>query len=172
MAFFPWVDFMSSAEDYDSKMAAENRQLSVPVKTEDEKRMAVIESLAGLGGSTSVHNFVGEPVHIWRMITLGENKSEPGADLPAGTKIGIVNWYLHRIRIEDQATGEVAEPVRTVLYTDEGKIYHFVSEGIVKAVANIIRGFGLGPYNPPVQVEVLPIKTNSKRTMLTLIPAE
>lgn len=147
-------------------------QLTTTQRPQGDGRMAIVEALAGLGEKASLHNFEGSPAQVWRMVTLGENKSTPGNDLVGKGKVSVTNWYLHRIRLEDAKTGEISEPVRTVLYTKDGGIYHFVSDGIVKAMAGLIKTFGIGPYDPPIDVEVLEIRTNNGFKMMTLAPAE
>lgn len=163
---------MSIAGDYENPADAESKGRELALLNSDDVRMSTVEALAGLGNQSSIHNFTGDNVSIWRQITLGENKSESGADYAGKGAIGIVNWYLHRIKLAGNADGEYSEPVRTVLYTDDGKILHFVSDGIVKAVASLIKVFGIGPYKPAIKVEILSIKTSGGFKMLTLIPAE
>lgn len=162
-----------STDDLQTALAeSEGKELTITSTMILDPRMGIVEALAGIGNKSSIHNFEGTPKEIWRNLTLGENMAEAGADYVGRGPIGVQNWYLHRIRLDAKEGGEFTEPVRTVLYTEDGKILAFVSDGIVKAVANIIKVFGIGPYKPAIKVEVLAIRTANKFTMLTLVPAE
>lgn len=165
-------DCMSTAEDYDGANETTIKNAPLVPSSGKSQQMATVEALAGIGENASIHNFHGSKTEIWRALTMGENMAQPLSAMVGQGPIEVVNWYLHRVRIEQADGGEIIEPVRTVLYTADGKILAAVSEGIVKAVATIIKTFGLGPYNPPIKVEVMAIKTSSKFTMLTLVPAE
>jgi len=149
-----------------------NRSVPAKVESEGDMRVAVATDLAGLLPRSFVHNFTGTAAERWRMMSLGENASEPGGDLPSSIIIPIDHWYMHRIRLVDPQTGEETEPIRTVLFTGEGKIYHFVSDGVAKSLAKIISAFGVGPYHPPISVTVGQIKTRKGFKTTVLLPAD
>lgn len=162
---------MSTAEDFDDAKQPESENRQVALRNDVNETKGEVAALLGQSGPQQVHNIKGDKLHVWRMLTLGENKAEPLTSIVNGDPIEVTNWYLKKVEIEDAATGEIQEPIRTVLYTADGKIYACTSVGIAKSMAGIIEVFGVGPYNPPIKVEVMEVTTAKKRKMLTLIPA-
>ena len=138
----------------------------------DDPRIQLANDLAGLRGASSVHNFEGSETDKWRMITLAENDSVPGSEYAGGPVFMLKYWYLHRIKLVDAKTGEVTEPIRTVLLDNDGLKLHFVSDGIAKSMAKIIQVFGVGPYTPPIPLEIMEIRTRLGFKTLVLVPAK
>jgi len=163
---------MSDVEVTPVEKEETGRELAVTLPIEGDVRVAVAIDLAGLLPRSFVHNFTGTNADKWRMMSLAENASEPGGELPSSVVIPIEHWYMHRIRIVDPKTGEESEPIRTVLFAGEGKIYHFVSDGVAKSLAKIIGVFGVGPYHPPISVTVGSIRTRAGYRTTVLLPAD
>ena len=162
---------MSTAEDFeDAEVTTGKAIVPAEVPKADQTAMAV-NALLGQSGPQAVHNLTGSQVEVWRALTLGENKADSLSDLVGKGPIAVKNWYLKKVEIIDPATGEVQEPIRTVLYTDDGRILACTSNGIAKSMAGIISVFGVGPYDPAIKVEVIEVTTARKFKMLTLIPA-
>lgn len=118
-----------------------------------------------------VHNFDGDAREIWRMsafATAGQTKAKEDA---FGVTIPVKWIYCHMVQIRDVETGEISDGVRTVLMTPDKECYAFASDGIAQSVADIFRTFGFKPFDPPLELKVLPIKTRAGWQTLKLVPA-
>lgn len=82
----------------------------------------------------------------------------------------LVNWIARRIELTDDETGESSPAIRIVLLDDHGDTMTFVSVGIGASLDLIRTLRGDGPYDPPIPVVVLPVKTRRGHQTLKLRP--
>lgn len=130
---------------------------------------AVIESVLGELDGPSMNNFDGDQMNRWRLRSAACGPDCIGFDPESNTVMAIKYFYAHRIRMVSDR-GEITEPVRCVLMDGNGDNRAFVSDGVAKDLADLIRMFGLGPYDPPIRVKVRQIKTRKGFRMYTLVP--
>lgn len=118
----------------------------------------------------SVHNFPGTPQEQWRMRALACGAACKGFDdMPEGG-IELKWWYVHRVEMVAQQTGEVIEPFRVVLMTPEQHCYGFVSEFMVRELDGIREMFGEGPYDPPLKIRVVKAKSRKGFNFYSIEP--
>lgn len=67
-----------------------------------------------------------------------------------GQTINVTNIGRQAVTMVDSNTGEIVQGVRTILFTDDGKLYSCVSEGIGKSLGMIFRLWKQPPWNPPL----------------------
>jgi hypothetical protein len=165
------MDFMNDASYDDSVVPQSQSGDKARITSADDTRTAIINDLETLLPSASVSNFQGSPMERWKMAAKGQNESQPGNELDSAAVIALKYWYMHRVQMM-KADGEVTNPIRTVLFDANGQIWHFVSDGIARALAQLLQFVGNGELNPPVNIKVVKIKTANKRETMSLIPAE
>lgn len=78
--------------------------------------------------------------------------------------IFIKDIYCEEIERIDPETGEVQNLKKTVLIDPEGNSFFSVSNGIFRAVQNLIRIFGYPTYTNPVHVKVIAVKLKKGQT--------
>jgi hypothetical protein len=81
-------------------------------------------------------------------------------------------WYAHIVEPVDPSTGEVQRCIRVVLMSPEGQTTSFTSGGVIDSLDMIRRSLGDGPYDPPLWVRLVRIKTRHKRTIFRLEAVE
>lgn len=62
-------------------------------------------------------------------------------------------WYMHEIDAVT-AGGEVIATPRTVFISRDGQTLSFVSESVIDCLADLVKYFGAGPWNPPLGLRV------------------
>lgn len=121
------------------------------------------------GLTRSASNFPDDPRERFFMESLAEGDDvQPGEDWEGTFRL--VWWYCHRIELEDD--GELIDTVRTVLIDDQGNAIKFVSDGIRKDLFRIIAAFGLEKLDPPLPVEVKPVRTRKGFRIFRLLPVQ
>jgi hypothetical protein len=81
-------------------------------------------------------------------------------------------WYAHIVEPVDPSTGEVQRCIRVVLMSPAGETTSFTSTGVIDSLDMIRRSLGDGPYDPPLWVRLVRIKTRHKRTIFRLEAVE
>jgi hypothetical protein len=81
------------------------------------------------------------------------------ADKVIGHTFLCAHVLAHGVEMEDAASGELREAVRSVLIGPEGRTLAFVSAGALKSLRLLIMLYGRGPWEP-----ALPVKVNQVRT--------
>lgn len=79
-------------------------------------------------------------------------------------EIFIKDIYCEEIERTDPETGEIQVLKKTVLIDPDGNSYFSVSNGIFRAVENLIRIFGYPTYTEPVHVRVVSVKLKKGQT--------
>jgi hypothetical protein len=121
-------------------------------------------------GEGPFHNFVGDTQELWRFIAkMTGGDSIKGADC-LGSIIELKHYYVHNIEMENRNTGELITVPRTALMDSEGKVYTFVSNGIVDAIDTIRSIFGDGPYASNVKFKVISVRTRIGSTTYSIVP--
>ena len=111
----------------------------------------------------AVNNFDGTPINRWDLELLSTGADCLKGSEMIGEKIRIKYYYLHRVELADQHTGEIISTIRTVLISPDRIAVAFISEGIAKSLYSTITHLGKGPYDPPLEVSVRQISTGSGR---------
>lgn len=163
---------MSTAENTGVGSQPDRDAIQNQITSQDDERIALANNLEGLLPQQSLHSFGGDKANVWKMMAKGQNGSSPGKELSPDATIALQHYYMHRVTLVNAKTGEITTPIRTVLYDANGDMWHFVSDGIANAVAQMIQAFGTGEFNPPVNVKVKKITTRSGMSTMSLIPAE
>lgn len=76
----------------------------------------------------------------------------------AGGVIVTEHILSHPVTIEKE-DGELEEALRVVLVDNQGKTYSSVATGVKKSISNLFMIFGLPPYNPPVKLKAVEVRT-------------
>jgi Phage Single-stranded DNA-binding protein len=77
---------------------------------------------------------------------------------------------IHPVRFEDDATGEVVDAFRTVLFMVDGRSFASVSSGVNKSIALLIKTFGPPTWKGglPLLLERIATRRGRSRYRLTL----
>lgn len=118
----------------------------------------------------SVHNFPGTPQEQWRMRALACGATCRGFDDLPEQGIDLKWWFVHRVEMVAQNSGEVIEPFRVVLITPDMSAYGFVSEFMVRELDGIRECFGDGPYDPPIKVKIVKAKSRKGFQFYSIAP--
>lgn len=155
--------------DVDSKA---DSQEGASQQTEQKQQLAMRQdAVFGEASGREFHNFVGNQQQQFKLLSLATGPSCGNADNAiADGIIPLRFYYAHVVSIEQQG-GEVAEVTRCVLITKDLKAYAFVSDGIRNDLRRIIGIFGVGPYDPPLQLKIVPQKTRAGMRIYSIVPA-
>lgn len=166
-----WEPLMSTGEGEALDSVTEKESTQAATTTADDQRIALANNLDALLPTQALHNFGGSPSENWKLMAMGQNGSSPGSDLDKDSVIQLRYFYMHRVTMVDPKNGEITNPIRTVLYDANGQMWHFVSDGIAKAVGQLIQAFGVNEFAPPVPIKIVELRTRSGHRTLSLIPA-
>lgn len=142
-----------------------------PLMSTEEKTHAVIQQVLGNAAAPYFHNFPGDPRAQWAMIAKCEGGDVIDRDTLGEQAFPLSMFYVHKVTVNGKTPGELVDTVRTVLIDPKGKMVGFVSEGIAKSLARIIQTFGLGPYDPPLNVKVATVKVGGGHKTYAIVPA-
>jgi hypothetical protein len=129
-----------------------------------------IVRLFGENGLAEIHNFDGNARNQWRLRALACGGSGIKGDDCLDIPIDVKYVFCHRIEIEDRKTGEVSYPIRTSIITPSGDVYCWVSDVVAKDVAGMLKAFGCVPFDPPLTVKCIEVKTSGPNKIKTLVP--
>lgn len=115
---------------------------------------------------------VGLPGSLWtsfvkgdrsQMLVMGKALTNPDVELAEyiDKPIQLVHLLLHKCNTVNKQTGEIEEFVRSVLIDADGVSYATGSDVVSRTLAQFVAMFGLPPYNPPLPVKVLKVKSSS-----------
>ncbi len=145
----------------------------VPTEVMKENaRRELVSQVMGDVAAPTIHNFQGTNLEVWKQIAAIGAATCMDFDDVQDSGIQIHQFYVHQVQFVDEKTGEVNEGIRTVLIPKVGPPFACVSDGIARDLAGIIRTFGFGPYEPPISVMPVSIKTRKGRKTYRLVPQE
>lgn len=122
----------------------------------ENTNQAIFSSIKGTDRATSIK--------IYNAI----NSSENSLSDHLGEVLEITDMVAHPIELEDDVTKEKIQAMRVVLLTADGVGYHSVSGGVVSSLQKIIGIVGQAPWNEPLQVSPVEVKTRKGFKTLTL----
>jgi len=131
---------------------------------------AVVESVLGNLESRAFHNFVGDELQVWQQVSKATGPDTIPADKVLGEKIRLVHFYCHQVMIAGPSAGEYVDAIRVVLIDADKQGYSFASNGVASDLARIIGAFGMGPYNPPIEICVKQFRTRMGRNAYSIQP--
>lgn len=137
-----------------------------------EKQMELMSTVMGDTGAPTLHNFQGDNMQVWKQISKVSSAECTGFDDIGDEGVELHNFYVHQVEFEEATGGELSQGIRTVLIPKEGKPFACVSDGIAKDLFEIIHTFGFGPYDPPIQVKPVAVKTRKGRKTYRLVPVD
>ncbi|HDR4470848.1 MULTISPECIES: hypothetical protein [Bacillus cereus group] len=103
-------------------------------------------------------------IKVYNAINSSEN---PLAD-HRGEVLQITDMVAHAITLEDEVTKENVDALRVVLVAKDGKAYHAISQGVVSSIQKIISIVGPAPWNEPLEIVPVEVKTRKGFKTLTL----
>ncbi|MRD28069.1 hypothetical protein GH869_28425 [Bacillus thuringiensis] len=96
------------------------------------------------------------------------NSSENALADHKGEVLQITDMVAHAITLQDEVTKEDVEALRVVLVAKDGTAYHAVSQGVVSSIQKIISIVGPAPWNEPLEIVPIEVKTRKNFKTLTL----
>lgn len=96
------------------------------------------------------------------------NSSENALADHKGEVLQITDMVAHAITLEDEVTKENVDALRVVLVAKDGKAYHAISQGVVSSIQKIISIVGPAPWNEPLEIVPIEVKTRKGFRTLTL----
>ena len=121
------------------------------------------------GGSPPIHNFDGDKLAQFRLITLATSGlCKPGKDA-LNQPIDLKYFYCHLVEMEAKVGGELFDAYRVVLVDKAGDAYGFVSTGILDGLETVIQCFGVGPWTDPMVVKIMETNTRKGNRTYNLI---
>lgn len=137
-------------------------------------------SLVSIPCLSLLRDEVSEGACIWSFDpSLPENEAKVWAvDLPGSREwiqhvaepFNLVDWCVKRIVMENEETGDEVPALRVVLMGTDGDTMSFVSVGVAASLDLIRTLRGDGPYDPPIPIVVVPVKTRHGYNTLKLRP--
>jgi len=122
----------------------------------ENTNQAIFSSIKGTDRATSIK--------IYNAI----NSSENSLSDHLGEVLAITDMVAHPIELEDEVTKQTIQAMRVVLLTANGVGYHSVSGGVVSSLQKIIGIVGQAPWDEPLQVSPIEVKTRKGFKTLTL----
>lgn len=143
---------------------------NLPAVSPDQR--ALIQEALGGSGLPVLHNFQGDKLEVWRQATraTGPDVSSVGDHL--GERIPIKWFYVHRVSILNDQTGEYSTPCRVVFVTPDKRQFACVSDQVARDLFGVIQCFGMGPYDPAIDVQVVEVKTRKGFRCYRVVPVE
>ncbi len=138
----------------------------------EELQERKLQSVFGDTAAPVLHNFQGTNMEVWRKIATVTAADCLDFDSIGEDGIELFEFYVHSVEFVDDATGQVTNGIRSVLIPREGQPFACVSDGIARDLSGIIRTFGFGPYDPPIHVKPVSVKTRKGRRTYRLVPVE
>ena len=102
-----------------------------------------------------------------KMYNAINSRENPLAD-HKGEVLEITDMVAHAITLQDENTKEDVEALRVVLVSKDGTAYHAVSQGVVSSIQKIISIVGPAPWNEPLEIVPVEVKTRKNFKTLTL----
>ena len=133
---------------------------------------SVLQQVFGELGGPVLHNFQGDRMEVWRQLAKWTAVETLSYDDVKDGKFSVRHFIAQSIRIAGNDPGEVIDGLRCVLIPPDGKAVAFVSAGIARDLAGLIQTFGMGPYEPAIEVQVIEVRTRKGFRTYRLIPAE
>lgn len=115
-------------------------------------------------------NFDGTPNERWRLSALATGPSCGKGDEWIGKEFQIRYWFRHWVDLA-QEDGSTKSAQRTVLISPHGEMIGFVSDGVSNSLDLLRTYLGDGPYEQPVVVVIVQVKSKGGRKFLALEPA-
>lgn len=129
-----------------------------------------IGEFLGVTGSLSLDNFDGNEEQKWMLESVAVDGETIKSNKIVNGVIPVKYFYLHKVEIVDEKTGEVNQCTRTVLIDPDGVAYSFVSGGIAMCVIRMAKRFGRKPFDPARRMMVRSRPTKDGKSMLVLVP--
>lgn len=133
----------------------------------ENKAVATVNNMA-TGIASVWSTFEGETQADKLKVLAALTNAEPIAD-NLNKKFNLANFVVQATSITDTETGELEDVVRTVLVDDKGKAYAGVSNGLVKALENLVGILGHpSKWDAPIPVEVTEVRGRNGHRFYTL----
>lgn len=96
--------------------------------------------------------------------------NNPDARISAmvGKVILLTHFFMETVNLKNDETGEMGKAPRVVLVDKDGQSFQAVSTGIFNALKKIVGMYGMGPWSPPIPVEIAQIDRGTKNRIFTL----
>lgn len=142
---------------------------AVEVSSTGSKIAESVQSLAD-GKQTVFSTITGDDFATKMAVLNATTASKPLAE-NLNKKINLANVVVQIVEMADEQTGELREVPRTILIDADGTAYHAISNGVFRAVENILGILGAPDSWPsPVAVKVQREGTGN-RQYFTIVPA-
>lgn len=162
---------MSSAENVPSVVGnGVGEQGDMSMVNADQR--ALIQEALGGSGLPVLHNFQGSKLDIWRQATRATGPDVSSIADNLGERISVKWFYVHRVSILNDQTGEINTPCRCVLISPDRKQFACVSDQVARDLFGIIQTFGMGPFDPAIDVQIVEVKTRKGFRCYRLVPTE
>lgn len=160
----------SDVSESTHEMVAADAQSNLPALTPQQQQQlsSVLGDLAG----GVFHNFAGSPQEIWRQMAKATGPNVLDRKRFASEAFPLSQYYVHAVKMRNIQTGRVDSGIRCVLIAPDGQMTAVVSQGVARDLALLIHAHGIGPYDPPIEVFLVEVKTRAGFHTIRLQPAE
>ena len=112
-------------------------------------------------------NIEGDGIELARKLTAVQGEPTYHDESAVGRRFPVKYWYLHRAEAVSE-DGEVTAFPRLVLLAPSMESLAVSSRGVLRGLEMLIRACGVGPYDPPIEVEIREGRTAKKRRIYNL----
>ena len=122
------------------------------------------------GAFPEITNYEGEATEKWKFSAScrGEGCLAGGNQINKPFRLKYFFAHQAQYRQDDES---FREGIRVVLVNDEGEKWAFGSNGIWESLQVLIHHNGLGPYEPPLDIQVTQTQLKGGRSWLQIEPA-
>jgi len=124
----------------------------------------------GAASSSAITNFAGSPYEIWRFTSVVGRGDVFGFEDQPKDGIALRWWFAHKVPMPRGDNGEVYDAIRVVLVQPDMTAFAFVSQGVADDLRSMIGAFGSKPFDPPIMIRVVKVKTNRGFSVMRIIP--
>jgi len=135
---------------------------------QQQQLTAVLGDLAG----GVFHNFAGTPQEVWRQMAKATGPDVIDRKKFQSEAFPLYQYYVHAVKMRNVKTGLIDPGIRCVLISKDGKMTAVVSAGVARDLALLIHAHGIGPYDPPIDVFLVEVKTRAGFYTIRLQPAD
>lgn len=135
-------------------------------------RQDSMELFGAFGNQTlrESHTFGNHGMETLRQIMLASGDDVIEGKKALNVPLAMIGYYCHEVDINDRNSGQQQRAIRTVIYTEDGKRFAFVSIGIARDLFRLTTVIGRGPWAKSVPVMPIALGASGNRQIYRLMP--
>lgn len=161
---------MSESDNEQRELSVQSHSEMTTADSQEARLQSTINSVFGTLGGKSLDNFDGDKIARWKLQAAACGPDVGGIDEIPAEGIAVKYFYVHPVELEGPTEGEIVTAIRSVLISDEGKAYGFVSNYLARDLARMISVFGAETWKPAIKVAIRQNKGKAGHKFYSIVP--